>query len=35
MTSAVAVTGTLEVFEESAEDGSVINLYEVPLLNIG
>lgn len=23
--------GTLEVFEESAEDGSVINLYEVPL----
>ena len=35
VTSAVAVTGTLEVFEESAEDGSVINLYEVPLLNIG
>lgn len=25
-------TGTLEVFEESAEDGRVINLYEVPLL---
>jgi hypothetical protein len=35
VTSGTPGTATLEVFEESAEDGSVTNLYEVPLLNIG